>query len=136
MADELTWTPTRAAQEQNKIGWGDFLEGRIRRSWGAAQQVHCSARHEHTTNDKEKQEAEKHTGKCFRLCAVHEMWKFFETLWDNTNDDCHELDINKETPSLRMQRMKNRAHELCQEKRRLSTSDQKIFPDSIEEVLR
>ena len=44
--------------------------------------------------------------------------------------------MNTETPSLRIQRMKNRVHELYQEKRRLLIADQKIFPDSIEEVLR
>ena len=136
MVDKLTKILTEAVTEQNRIGWGNFLKGRISRLWGRAQQVHYSTRYEKASTETETQEAEKHTGEHFQLCVIREIWKFFETLWDKRNDDCHEVDTNTESPSLRMQRMKNRAHELCQEKRRLLIADQKIFPESIEDVLR
>ena len=40
--DKLTKLLTEAVQEQNKIGWNNFMKGRTSREWGEVQQAHCS----------------------------------------------------------------------------------------------
>ena len=42
--DNLRRLPKAAIKEQNKTGWQNFPKGRISTKWGAAQQMHCSAR--------------------------------------------------------------------------------------------
>ena len=75
--DKLTNTLAEAVKEQNKIGWNNFMKGRISKKWGKAQQVHCSAK------QKDMQTDESHnTGELFQMRLTMESLRMFETLWE------------------------------------------------------
>ena len=80
--DKLTKLLSEAVQDQNKIGWNNFMKGRTSPKWGEAQQVHHSEKQKALKTEKEKQEAKHNTGELFQTRLIVETFGMFETLWE------------------------------------------------------
>ena len=63
--NKLTKLLTEAVQDQNKIGWNNFMKGRMSQKWGEAQQVHCLEKQKTMQTEKGKWEAKHNTGELF-----------------------------------------------------------------------
>ena len=128
--DKLMHMLAEAVKEQNKIGWNNFMKGRISKKWGAAQQVHCSEKQKHMQTDKNH-----NTGKLFQMRLMMELFRMFETLWEARNKDFHENTLGQNDKSLKEQRVQKRVHSLCKESHHLATADKKLFPKNMNNVL-
>ena len=99
--NRLTDLLTEAVQEQNQIGWNNFMKGRISHKWGEAQQVHCSEKQKVAQMEQEKLEAKQNTGELFQIRLTLKTFKMFETLWESRNQDHHENTTGQNSKSLR-----------------------------------
>ena len=105
--DKLTHTLAEEVKEQNKIGWNNFMKGRISKKWGATQQVH------HSEKQKHMQTNENHnTSELFQMRLTMELFRMFETLWEARNKDFHENTLGQNDKSLKEQRMRKRVQSL------------------------
>ena len=68
---------TEAVQEQNKIGWNNFMKGRTSWKWGEAQQAHCSEKQKATQTEEGH-----NTGELFQMRLTMETFRMFKTLWE------------------------------------------------------
>ena len=101
--NKLTKLLTEAVQEQNEIGWNNFMKGRTSQTWGEAQQVHHLEKQKALKTEKEKQEAKHNTGELFQMRLIVETFRMFETLWEAQNQDFHKNTTGQNDKSLREQ---------------------------------
>ena len=136
--DRLTDLLDAAVTEQNKIGWGNFLKGRISSKWGDAQQVHYSRKFRSDGATTEKQQAKKYNSGFFQMMVIKEIWRMFECLWEDRNEDCHSLTAKDATNfSLRQKRMHDKVRALYVESRQMMLADKnKLFPEDINKIFR
>jgi len=65
-----------AVQNQNDIGWGNMIKGRISKYWSKAQE----------TCYRHMKEEEKHNGKTWGAQLVRILWMYSESIWMHRND--------------------------------------------------